>query len=1106
MFDANTTNLVASAPIIDGLDLSTLPQRLTEAYASVVAARIRIREGGSGPDFGSEVGSLLGQMRRLAFTYEAYVSCLPDKENRGAAAFVAGSAHHVCRLAETIGVEGAAESSLGISGISSDVSATLLFLSAEASADASEMAKLINGTSVGVVESALLVAIRHLANGHLESLLDEPVPNPSEFLDVEPTTQAVTALYFMILEGVRSLAASVLEPWGEGPWQLNEPDPLAMFARVKNLCVDTIPDVIEPKGPLLSDIFSGPFHLASLLYVVSQDLFKTALMSVPAPPDVDPDQWKSCIRGMARKRPYLWRNHREAIASGYLKPGVSSVISFPTGAGKSTLAELKIAAAILREQKVIFLAPTLALVDQTAKALAMAFPDTELKREQGEGILFDFEIDTLPMISVMTPERCLALLGFNPEAFGKVGLFVFDECHLLHPRNVDRSRRSIDAMLCLLNFVNLVPTADLVLLSAMVKNSKELSSWIKNLTNRECIALSLTWKPTRQVRGCVVYQSNEIRNLNIIMNRVKRSGKTKNPPAALRRILNVRPYGLFCLRQTWISNDRQDYALLPILSDPVLLAAGSAGGRWYLTPNGNSVAASLAQATAAKGMKTLVFTQTIPWTTSATASIGELLGAANIHMSREEQRCYEMSVKEFGNKKYLYVDVSDDKLVLSSCVCHHGLLLPTERQLHESLYKRKDGINAMVATSTLAQGMNLPSEVVIIAGDSRFDPDADQMERLEAHELLNAAGRAGRAGERSHGFVLIIPSKVVDFDDSTGRIHGYWADLQAIFAQSDQCIEIGDPFEVLLDKIHTDADNPGEIASYFIGRLPVGNGDENFNRGDELKAYLNKSFAAYRASVRGDQDWVDSRIGAVVSSYNSMQTSKGIGAWEDRVAASAGIPVGIVSALGESLVNEPSKFDFTMHDWFLWMWRWFTERPDVFVSLVRQEGLEGLFGKEYIDLADPLDRGAFAIPTLQKLLELWMGGFTLLELEKVFGTKEHLLRKCENAREFVLRIVPELSYIFGLPALIQQAIWAEDDKDTIDLPLTLKMLGSCVKEGFDTVDKIILRHIRKSEASRVEIHEEYESILPFLGESSLFESYSEARIRIKKAIDAFENF
>jgi replicative superfamily II helicase len=102
--------------------------------------------------------------------------------------------------------------------------------------------------------------------------------------------------------------------------------------------------------------------------------------------------------------------------------------------------------------KIIFLAPTLALVDQTASALAKSFPQAQVQRERAEQLLFSpFEIEPLPSISVLTPERCLAMLGFSPDLFVDVGLIVFDECHLLHPRNLDTSHRSIDAMLCLLN-------------------------------------------------------------------------------------------------------------------------------------------------------------------------------------------------------------------------------------------------------------------------------------------------------------------------------------------------------------------------------------------------------------------------------------------------------------------------------------------------------------------------------------------------------------------------------------------------------------------------------------------------------------------------------
>ena len=123
-----------------------------------------------------------------------------------------------------------------------------------------------------------------------------------------------------------------------------------------------------------------------------------------------------------------------------------------------------------------------------------------------------------------------------------------------------------------------------------------------------------------------------------------------------------------------------------------------------------------------------------------------------------------------------------------------------KRELHESLFKRRDGIDVLFATSTLAQGMNLPSEVVIICGDSRFDPNADKMQKLEAHELLNAAGRAGRAADGAQGFVLLVPSKVIEFDDQKNEISGHWMELQAIFEQADQCLEIEDPIQSVLDQ------------------------------------------------------------------------------------------------------------------------------------------------------------------------------------------------------------------------------------------------------------------------------------------------------------------
>ena len=52
MFDPITAALIAASPPLEGLDLDALPKRLTEAFADIVAARIRLR----GEDLLSKAG------------------------------------------------------------------------------------------------------------------------------------------------------------------------------------------------------------------------------------------------------------------------------------------------------------------------------------------------------------------------------------------------------------------------------------------------------------------------------------------------------------------------------------------------------------------------------------------------------------------------------------------------------------------------------------------------------------------------------------------------------------------------------------------------------------------------------------------------------------------------------------------------------------------------------------------------------------------------------------------------------------------------------------------------------------------------------------------
>jgi superfamily II DNA/RNA helicase len=708
-----------------------------------------------------------------------------------------------------------------------------------------------------------------------------------------------------------------------------------------------------------------------------------------------------------------------------------------------------------------------------------------------------FESEPLPSISVLTPERCLAMLGFTPDVFADVGLIVFDECHLLHPRDLDTSRRSIDAMLCLLNLNRVCPDADILLLSAMMKNAAEISAWLQDLTGRPSLPLDLKWKPTRQVRGCVVYGADRLAELRSTLSTGRRSATTKGPPASLKRQLTAQPFGFFCLRQTWVSNARVDYSLLPLLDEEVTLAIGANQGRWYLTPNGNQVSAALAAATGGRGLKTLVFAQTIPLCKSAADDVNELAGPAAISLTKEESDVYRIAVEELGASEHLYLKRTAAGTVEAHAACHHGLLILQERQLHEELFRRADGLSVLVATSTLAQGMNLPSEVVVIAGDSRFDASANRMERLEAFELLNAAGRAGRAGESSQGFVLIVPSKVMDFDNHSNQIHSHWTDLRAIFSQSDQCLEIDDPVQSLLDQIHLASSANSPAAQYFLSRLPRGSEFDVGGADAPAEELLGRSLGAYRARVRSDQEWIQSRISSAVRVRNADPSITNT--WIDNISAVSGVPTEILTRIAHELAARAASIPPTTNGWCEWLLQWLCQNPADIPVIIRRESLEGMFGSKYKVPTTAEEKGRFAAPVFAALLPKWMEGATLATIEAEFGTKPHRLGYCAKAQEFVLRIVPELAYLYGLLPQIYSMLFPIEPL----LPAAVATIGAAVREGVNMPEKVALRQVRRR-LNRVAIHREFAAIAPYLAVSAPRESFAGVVDRVRNAVKLYD--
>jgi len=1093
MFDPVTIELINAAPPLSSLNLDELPRRFTNAFAEIVAARVRLRGAIDTEERSEILVELLDQMRRLAATQELLVATAPERTDRAAAAFVAGTAHQLCLMAE-VASAGDEKRVPFIDAIRAapEICSTLLFLIADSQSDAAEMAKrLVPKADDRSVEAQLIQAIGNLAAGRLGPIADRETSQDFDRpVDRSGPGRAVDALLRRLHAGVVQLARELLTRPTDAPEAFETSRAQRIFTEVIDLCIAPIEDVFDADGPSVVSVFPGPLHVAKLLLAISGDLAAASLCRVRAPSGVDENQWWNVVRRAANKRPYLWRNHRAALAEGYLTKGVSAAVSFPTGGGKSTLAELKIAASLLSGGKAVVLAPTLALVDQTAFTLKNAFRDFSVFGDLEEEVSFS-DVVELPEIIVTTPERCLMLQSLQPEAFKDVGLVMFDECHLLHPREADRSRRSIDAMLCILNLTHSAPDADLLLVSAMMQNAEEIASWVGELTGRPCLALDLAWKPTRQARGCVAYSADRIAELENLLCTEQAVATTKGVPTKLQSKLEAQPLAFFCLRQTWATRKRSDYALMALLDEPVAFATSTSKRTkdWYLTPNGNKVAAAIAAAAAEDGLKTLTFVQSTVSAESTVRHFRELLSTRRVLLTDEERTWRKLVEEELGGSQHCYLKLDAKGQVEGGAASHHARLIKLERLLHESLFKRRDGINALFATSTLAQGMNLPSDIVLIAGDSRWDVEGDKLKQLDAHELLNAAGRAGRAGEGGQGFVLVVPSKIINIDDKKQNIASHWMTLQGIFSQSDQCLKIDDPLTALLDRIHSGGYEGNE--EYLLARLPVGDGDAP---DEPAKLMIRRSFAAYRSRQAGNAKWVESRITSALARRAELAPKQEL-TWLERVAASSGLSYEIVASL-TSLI-EAGAFAGNSSDCVQTLFGWIEKRPEWLFQLIRPNDIEGLFGTDYRKLEGDRKKAKKALPVIKALLDAWMEGKPLCDLERAIGTAEKDIKTCETARHFAVRLAADLAFVAGLPARILAAKATAAGEEP-SMPITLLTLGGAVRKGCASAE-LLANAVHLRDRSRPAARVAFLKIQPYIQSGSEYESFEEVLARVRHA-------
>lgn len=107
---------------------------------------------------------------------------------------------------------------------------------------------------------------------------------------------------------------------------------------------------------------------------------------------------------------------------------------------------------------------------------------------------------------------------------------------------------------------------------------------------------------------------------------------------------------------------------------------------------------------------------------------------------------------------------------------HHSGQLPAWKQVLEVLMS-EGRLDAIFATSTVAAGVDFPARTVAFLNSDRFN--GREFVPLDATELQQMTGRAGRRGKDRIGFALVVPGKFMDIRQVARQFKASAADVHS---------------------------------------------------------------------------------------------------------------------------------------------------------------------------------------------------------------------------------------------------------------------------------------------------------------------------------------
>lgn len=390
------------------------------------------------------------------------------------------------------------------------------------------------------------------------------------------------------------------------------------------------------------------------------------------------------------------------------------VVSLPTSAGKTRIAELCILRCLAGGKRVVFVTPLRALSAQTETTLQRTFGPLGKTISALYGSIgtsgFDEDAIRESDIVVATPEKLDFALRNDPSLLDDVGLLVFDEGHMIglnerevrYEVQIQRLLRRTDAA-----------TRRIVCLSAILPDGEQLddfAAWLRR--DHPGGVIKNEWRPNRLRFGEVVWSpSSSTARLDL------RVGDER--PWVRRFLVGAAP-------PKWVRPKQQ--RKIPFPRDQRELCLATA---WRLVEDRQTV---------------LVFCPLRKSVEPFADVIVDLHERGALRSLLEADPAVLKTAIALG-EEWLGANSSILRCLRIGVGLHHGALPTAYRKEVERLL-RENVLKVTISSPTLAQGLNLSATAVIMHSLHRAG------ERIDVSEFKNVIGRAGRAFVDVEGIVL----------------------------------------------------------------------------------------------------------------------------------------------------------------------------------------------------------------------------------------------------------------------------------------------------------------------------------------------------------------